>query len=156
MTNIAGMGRVALRVIATAALAVGLVAGLGVLSPGVARAASGPPCTSTKVRACVDISRGKAWLMSHGKVAYGPATITSGRPGYRTSIGTFHVTRKDKDHISSIYHVPMPYSVFFHGGEAFHEGSRKVQSHGCIHLSHKSAVRFYKYLHVGDVVQIHR
>lgn len=156
MTNMAGTGRAALRIITTAALAVGLVVGIGVSSPGIAHAASGPPCTSTKVRACVDISRNRAWLMSHGKVTYGPVRITSGRAGHRTSIGTFHVTRKDRHHVSSIYHAPMPYSVFFHGGEAFHEGSLEVKSHGCIHLSHRSAVRFYKTLHIGDVVQIHR
>lgn len=156
MTTIAATGRLALRTITTLALALGLVLALGVLTSGPAHAASGPPCTSKKVRACVDISRAKAWLMSKGKVTYGPAHISSGRPGYRTSIGTFHVTFKDKDHVSSIYHAPMPYSVFFHGGEAFHQGSRKVLSHGCIHLSHKSAVRFYKKLHRGDVVQIHK
>jgi lipoprotein-anchoring transpeptidase ErfK/SrfK len=156
MRTIAGRGRAALRIITTAALAVGVIVGLGVLSPSAAQAAAGPPCTSSRVRACVDISRAKAWLMYHGKVTYGPVRITSGRPGYRTSIGTFNVTSKDKDHVSSIYHSPMPYSVFFHGGEAFHEGSLSVQSHGCIHLSHTSAVRFYKTLHVGDVVRIHR
>lgn len=156
MTNIAGTGRAALRTITSVALGLGLVLGLGVLTSSPAHAAARPPCTSKKVRACVDISRGKAWLMYHGRVTYGPVHITSGRRGYRTGIGTFHVTWKDKHHVSSIYHSPMPYSVFFHGGEAFHQGSLRVKSHGCIHLSHRSAVRFYKKLHVGDVVRIHR
>ncbi|MBO0891641.1 MAG: L,D-transpeptidase, partial [Acidothermales bacterium] len=87
----------ALRAITTLALGLGLVLGLGVLTSGPARAAAGPPCTSKKVRACVDISRQRAWLMYRGKVTYGPVRIASGRAGYRTTIGTFHVTWKDID-----------------------------------------------------------
>ena len=47
----------------------------------------------------------------------------------------------------------MPYSVFFNGGDAFHEGSLAVSSHGCVHLIRSAAVRFYDTPHVGDEVQ---
>ena len=50
----------------------------------------------------------------------------------------------------------MPYSVFFNGGIAFHQGSLKVQSHGCIHLSTAAAQRFFGSLNRGDVVQVVR
>ena len=49
----------------------------------------------------------------------------------------------------------MPYSVFFtNTGVAFHQGSLKAKSHGCVHLSHADAVTFYNSLHPGDVVQV--
>lgn len=62
---------------------------------------------------------------------------------------------KDIDHKGSIYNnAPMPYSVFFNGGTAFHEGSLSVPSAGRIHLSHDAAVKFYNSLHEGDTVQV--
>lgn len=113
------------------------------------------PCTLKRIRACVSLGRQRAWLMRNGKVVYGPVRITSGRPGYRTVRGMWRVTFKDKHHRSSQFGgAPMPYSVFFHGGQAFHEGSLSVASHGCVHLSHKSAVRFFNYLHKGDYVRV--
>lgn len=113
------------------------------------------PCTLKRIRACVSLGRQRAWLMRKGKVVYGPVRITSGRPGYRTARGMFRVTFKDRHHRSSQFGgAPMPYSVFFHRGQAFHEGSLRVPSHGCIHLSHKSAARFFKYLHKGNYVRV--
>jgi lipoprotein-anchoring transpeptidase ErfK/SrfK len=90
-----------------------------------------------------------------GHVIYGPVPITSGRPGYRTPIGVFHVLYKDIDHLSQEFdNAPMPYSVFFVGGIAFHAGSLSVQSHGCIHLSTAAAQKYFNTLHVGDIVQV--
>jgi lipoprotein-anchoring transpeptidase ErfK/SrfK len=48
----------------------------------------------------------------------------------------------------------MPYSVFFNGGIAFHQGSLSVESHGCIHLSRGAAETYYNFLSVGDTVQV--
>jgi lipoprotein-anchoring transpeptidase ErfK/SrfK len=48
----------------------------------------------------------------------------------------------------------MPYSVFFNGGIAFHEGSLKAQSHGCVHLSRAAATKFFGHLSVGSTVQV--
>ena len=140
----------------TIGLAVGS-AGLGVAAilalPGTAQAALAP--CSAQADACIDLSANTSWLMHNGVVTYGGVPITSGRPGFATPPGTFHVTYKDIDHWSKAYNGPMPYSVFFTTtGVAFHQGSLKVKSHGCVHLSHAAAVRFYNSLHPGDVVQV--
>jgi lipoprotein-anchoring transpeptidase ErfK/SrfK len=120
------------------------------------RAVPGTPCTST-ARACVDLSANRAWLISGGAVQYGPVSITHGRAGYRTPPGTFKVSFKNINHRSSIYgNAPMPYSVFFNGGIAFHQGSLTQLSHGCIHLSRAAAQKFFGTLDVGDVVQVAR
>ncbi|MCG8919972.1 L,D-transpeptidase [Actinokineospora sp. PR83] len=114
----------------------------------------GTPCT-TDADACIDLSANQSWLLEDGKVVYGPVPITSGRPGYLTPPGTFKVQWKDIDHKSSEFNdAPMPYSVFFNSGIAFHQGSLKVKSHGCIHLSNAAAKTFYNGLKVGDVVQV--
>lgn len=117
------------------------------------RLVSGTPCAAT-ARACIELSSNSSWLIRDGAVEYGPVPITHGREGFRTPPGTFQVTFKDRDHVSSIYDAPMPYSVFFNGGIAFHEGSLRQLSHGCIHLSHDAAVTYFNYLNPGDVVQV--
>lgn len=119
-----------------------------------ASAASVPCSRSAKV--CLDLSSQRAWLLRNGVVIYGPVRVKTGRPSMPTPPGTFHVTFKDRHHVSSVYHVAMPYAVFFHGGDAFHEGSLRVSSHGCVHLSAAAAAKFFNTLHVGDTVQVVR
>ena len=114
---------------------------------------AGVPCAAT-VRACIDLAHNKAWLLRGGVVEYGPVPITSGKPGYRTPVGTFRVLSKERLHLSRAFdNAPMPYSVFFIPGIAFHQGSLAVTSHGCIHLAKSAAIRFFGSLARGDVVQ---
>ncbi len=62
---------------------------------------------------------------------------------------------KEKVHLSKEFDdAPMPNSVFFYPGDAFHTGSLSVYSHGCIHLSAGASLKFFTTLHVGDVVQV--
>jgi lipoprotein-anchoring transpeptidase ErfK/SrfK len=116
---------------------------------------AGTPCRAT-ASACVDLSSNRAWLIEDGAVSYGPVPITHGRKGFRTPPGSFRVSFKSADHVSSIYDAEMPYSVFFNGNIAFHQGSLKQLSHGCIHLSGKAAKTFFKALSRGEVVQVAR
>ncbi|OLF15654.1 L,D-transpeptidase [Actinophytocola xanthii] len=114
----------------------------------------GVPCDGG-TDACIDLSANQSWLLSDGGVDYGPVPITHGRPGWETPPGTFSVGWKDIDHLSSEFdNAPMPYSVFFNGGIAFHEGSLTDLSHGCIHLSNAAAQTYYEALQVGDTVQV--
>jgi lipoprotein-anchoring transpeptidase ErfK/SrfK len=116
--------------------------------------AAGPPC-GAQAKACVQLHTNKAWLMDGGAVVRGAVPITVGKAAFPTPAGTFRVQYKDIDHYSKQFNGPMPYSVFFTTtGVAFHQGSLKVQSHGCVHLSHADAVAFYNALHPGDVVQV--
>lgn len=120
------------------------------------RLVPGTPCPTT-TRACMSLSRHRAWLIKNGRVSYGGVPITSGKPGQETPRGLYHVGWKDIDHLSSEFNnAPMPFSVFFNGGIAFHEGSLYEQSNGCVHLSHSAAVTFYNALHVGDPVFVAR
>lgn len=117
------------------------------------------PCAaaaaSSGTAACVDLSAHKTWILQAGKVIYGPVSMLPGRKGYATPTGTFHVLSKEKVHLSKEFdNAPMPNSVFFYPGDAFHTGSLSVYSHGCIHLSASSSLKYFTTLHVGDVVQV--
>ena len=112
------------------------------------------PC-GAQAKACVKLSANTAWLMDNGRVVRGGVPITVGKKAFPTPQGTFRVQYKDLHHYSKQFHGPMPYSVFFtNTGVAFHQGSLKVQSHGCVHLSHADAVAFFNTLQPGDVVQV--
>jgi len=148
------------------AAVVGFVCATGVAlaTPAVADDAliAGTPCTEG-ARACVDLQKQQAWLIDQdGKVTLGPVPITSGGPGKETPVGTFFVQWKDKAHRSQEFKLPsgqgapMPYSVFFaDGGVAFHGGSLRRASAGCVHLSDPAAQTFYNTLQLGDEVQVH-
>jgi len=80
--------------------------------------------------------------------------VSHGRKGFATPSGTFRVSFKNQDHVSSIYDQEMPYSVFFNGDIAFHQGSVRVKSHGCVHLTASAARQFFAELQPGDRVQV--
>lgn len=118
--------------------------------------AKGAPCLNT-ASACVKLSTNQAWLIRGGKAVYGPVKITHGRKGWLTPAGTFNVNHKNRKHKSRLFDdAPMPNSVFFNGGIAFHRGSLTALSHGCIHLGPAASERFYTALPMGAVVQVVR
>ncbi|WP_370945285.1 L,D-transpeptidase [Amycolatopsis sp. cg5] len=117
------------------------------------QAAAGVPCAAT-VDVCFDVSAKKVWLLKDGKVVYGPVGALGGRKGNPTPIGTFRVSSKVKNYHSKQFDAPMPNSVFFSPGIAFHTGSLSVYSHGCVHLSPAASAKLFGSLSVGDVVQV--
>jgi lipoprotein-anchoring transpeptidase ErfK/SrfK len=156
------------RRLARALLTSGAV-GVGVLQatvPAFAAPAPAPPAPAAPApvkapceaaaKACVSISQQKAWLTDgKGNVTRGPVAITTGGPGNETPQGIFHVMWKDQFHHSREYNqAPMPYSVFFAPGDAFHAGSLQRDSAGCVHLSDAASEKFFDYLQVYDQVQI--
>jgi hypothetical protein len=108
--------------------------------------------------ACVDLSARLTWLQSDGSITYGPVRMEPGPPGtpHKTPRGTFHVEWKaGADFVSTLYHDPMPYAVFFApGGIAFHGGSLSRASHGCVHLDIGSARYYHDHLPVGAEVVV--
>jgi len=108
--------------------------------------------------ACVDLENHLTWLQSDGHITYGPVSMEPGPPGTRqaTPRGTFHVQwRAGANYISTEYHVPIPYAVFFApGGVAFHGGSLNTPSHGCVHLDIGSARYYHDHLPTGAEVVV--
>jgi len=147
------------RPLAASGAAVALVLGSAAAAAAASQAAAkkaphGDPCSAAAV-ACVSLSKQEAWFARNGGVLRGPVHVATGRAGYGTQAGTFSVFRKNRMWYSTVYNnAPMPYSVFFDGGEAFHEGSIRVRSHGCVHLSSSDAAWVYNFLRIGDEVQV--
>ena len=127
-------------------------AGTPTLSPG---ARSSCPAAAT---ACVDLNDHLTWRQSDGRITYGPVSMEPGPPGTQqaTPRGTFHVKWKaGANYISTEYHVPIPYAVFFApGGVAFHGGSLATPSHGCVHLDIGSARYYHDHLTAGAEVMV--
>ncbi|PWI17494.1 L,D-transpeptidase [Streptomyces sp. Act143] len=113
------------------------------------------PVRSYRV-ACVDLTRQITWVQKGKKVVYGPVPMRSGRAGYRTRAGWHKVYWKHKNHVSTLYHQPMPYAQFFDGGQAFHAvyGSifTTVGSMGCVNLRLGDARKLWGVLKKGDRV----
>ncbi len=102
----------------------------------------------------MDLSSHGAWLTDGaGHVSYGPVAARGGTSSAPTPVGTFHVLSKARHFYSTEFDAPMPYSVFFYPGDAFHADNTSVASNGCIHLSSASAQRFFITLQPGDQVQ---
>ncbi|MDN5917365.1 MAG: L,D-transpeptidase [Pseudonocardia sp.] len=117
--------------------------------------ASPTPCAVT-AKACVDLSAKKAWLTDGaGHLTRGPVAARGGGSASATPVGTFGVLWKDADHRSRQFdNAPMPNSVFFYSGVAFHAGDAARTSNGCIHLEPAAATAFYENLQPSDPVQI--
>ncbi len=138
--------RATVRAASTGRVAVSLATlGLGALQlGGVATAApaaatvDGTSCTDARMKACVDLSENKTWLLDgEGNVVYGAVPNTHGSEGHETPTGDFVVQWKDRYHKSKEYDgASMPYSVFFdNNGRAFHQGSLQRESAGCVRLT---------------------
>ena len=83
--------------------------------------------------------------------------VSSGRPGYDTPAGKFHVERKYTKDWSVPYAVWLPWASYFVGGVAFHEAPEvpaTAASHGCVRVPHGDAEWLYRRIPVGTPVTV--
>lgn len=72
-----------------------------------------------------------------------------------TPTGVFPITQKSKDHVSNIYHVPMPYMLrLTNDGIAIHAAEVKwgYGTRGCIGVPHEFARLLFEQVKLGDRV----
>ncbi|MDG5806346.1 L,D-transpeptidase [Streptomyces ossamyceticus] len=117
-------------------------------------------CPVNKGRiACVDLTLQLSWIQDGSKLVYGPVPVRTGRDGYETRTGLKKIYWRHIDHVSSIYHVPMPYSQFFDGGQAFHAAAVSMYnppgSRGCVNLTKADAKKYWSLLKKGDDVYVY-
>jgi len=80
---------------------------------------------------------------------YGDWMVSTGGRGYHTPEGAFHATRMARVYFSKQYdNSPMPYSVFFMGGNAIHGTNHlrslgRPASHGCVRLHPAHAAELF-------------
>jgi hypothetical protein len=130
----------------------------GVVGPitwGVMNGDPVPPGT----RVCANLTRQTLWVAKGGQRTYTATRMRSGDPrlpnSSTTPTGNFTIYWKDKDHVSSIFGSPMPYSMFFHRGQAIHGSTFTLPgSHGCINVTMDDARRVWNRAAVGTPVSI--
>ena len=85
--------------------------------------------------------------------------------GSRTATreGQFKVYWKSRNHVSSLYNSPMPFAMFFSGGQAVHYSvdfatrGYNGASHGCVNIRDRAAIeRLFDTVRVGDKVVVYR
>jgi hypothetical protein len=118
-------------------------------------------CTSVKKSLCIDMTQRVLRLVESGKTI---RTVDArfGTPQHPTLKGTFTVYRKHANHVSSQYLTPMPYAMFFHGGEAVHYSEYFYAdgyygaSHGCVNIRDKAVAKYlYRVTPLGTRVVIY-
>lgn len=86
---------------------------------------------------CIDLKQKVLRYVKRGKVGF-VADIRAGAPSTPTRRGLWRIFSKQVFLISSLYGSPMPFSMFFSGGEAihyskyFHSDGYNGYSHGCV------------------------
>lgn len=87
----------------------------------------------------------------------GTAVVLYGADEKPTPVGRFKVLAKFKDHRSSIYDAPMPYTLrLTHDGIAIHGSNvrRSAATHGCVGVPTAFAALLFGQLKVGNEVAI--
>ncbi|ESK58338.1 ErfK/YbiS/YcfS/YnhG [Cutibacterium acnes HL042PA3] len=96
---------------------------------------------------CASKKQRKLWMVHNGRILI-TLDARFGRASEPTAEGVHIIYWKDKNHVSSVYGSPMPYSMFFHRGQAIHYSSDFSRrgwngaSHGCINIRNMSGLKW--------------
>ena len=119
-----------------------------------------PRCTTGRVL-CIDKSSQTVRWVVDGKVVSN-LQVRFGSAEYPTREGQFSVTRKSRDHVSSIYHTSMPLAMFFSGGQAVHfspdfaANGYSGASHGCVNVRDYNGIStLFDQVSLGDKVIVY-
>lgn len=119
-----------------------------------------PRCMTGRVMCISKESRTLAWMID-GKIV-STLDVRFGSENTPTREGQFKVEWKAKDWTSTIYHTPMPYSMFFSQGQAVHYSADFAArgyagaSHGCVNVRDKGKLAaLFDQVQVGDKVVVY-
>jgi ankyrin repeat protein len=109
-----------------------------------------------ELRVEISLAKQHAIVIKDGVTIF-TTQVSTGRQGYDTPAGHYVITDKDRDHISTIYKVAMPYFMRLNCRDfGMHAGvvPRYPASHGCIRLPGDAAKKLFSEIPVGTVVMI--
>ncbi|MFC4606657.1 peptidoglycan-binding protein [Streptomyces maoxianensis] len=119
-----------------------------------------PRCRTGRVMCVSKTTRTLSWVID-GKVQ-STMDVRFGSQYTPTREGTFSVFHKSRHHVSSIYHTPMPYAMFFSGGQAVHYSADFAArgyngaSHGCVNVRNEGKIAsLFAQVRQGDRVVIY-
>ncbi|MER6328671.1 L,D-transpeptidase family protein [Streptomyces sp. NPDC001034] len=131
------------------------------LMGGQPAAAPDPRCLTGRVLCISKTSRTLRWMIDGRTVS--TVAVRFGTRYSPTREGTFHVYWKSRHHVSTLYDSPMPYAMFFSGGEAVHYSYDFAArgyaggSHGCVNVRDEAAIaEMFAEVRVGDKVVVYR
>ncbi len=129
-------------------------------APVAAGAPLDPRCLTGRVM-CVDKSSNSLRWVVDGDVQM-TVDVRFGSDELPTDEGEFAVSYKSIDHVSSLYDTPMPYAMFFSGGQAVHyspdfaANGYNGASHGCVNVRDYGAIQsLFDQVYVGDKVVVY-
>jgi lipoprotein-anchoring transpeptidase ErfK/SrfK len=110
-----------------------------------------------EVEIVVSIPLQRAFVYRAGTLI-GVTTVSTGRQGHETPVGTFNILEKRREHYSSLYNgAPMPFMQrLTWDGIALHAGQipGRPASHGCVRLPLEFARLLFPVTRVGASVHI--
>ncbi|PWI10994.1 hypothetical protein DIZ27_09045 [Streptomyces sp. NWU339] len=130
------------------------------LMGGQPAAAPDARCRTGRVLCISKSTRTLRWMIDGRTVTTLP--VRFGADPTPTRDGVFQVYWKSRDHWSTLYDSPMPYAMFFSGGQAVHFSADFAargyagSSHGCVNVRDEAAIaRLYGQVRTGDKVVVH-
>jgi lipoprotein-anchoring transpeptidase ErfK/SrfK len=118
-------------------------------------------CASGARVICVDKSHEKLTLFENGDEVLSMA-VRFGSDETPTRNGTFRIFNKEAKHVSRIAGVPMPYALFFSGGQAIHysadfaKNGYNGSSLGCVNTRNLSETKeLFDAVSIGDTVYVY-
>ncbi|MFD0223530.1 L,D-transpeptidase family protein [Streptomyces hirsutus] len=130
------------------------------LMGGQPAAAPDARCRTGRVLCISKSSRTLRWMVDGRTLTTLP--VRFGSDPTPTRDGVFQVYWKSRDHVSTLYDSPMPYALFFSGGQAVHFSADFAargyagSSHGCVNVRDEAAIaRLYEQVRNGDKVVVH-
>jgi hypothetical protein len=110
--------------------------------------------------ACVDLTHQTTYLMSGGKLIWGPTVTRTGMSGFATPSGWFSIFDRADKHWSTPYKVWLPQWQEFYKGDGFHQTTTYIHdmgigSHGCVNLLPVDAHKYYATLTYGSKVHLY-
>jgi peptidoglycan hydrolase-like protein with peptidoglycan-binding domain len=119
-----------------------------------------PRCTTGRAL-CIDKStRSLRWAVN-GSVLM-TLDVRFGSELTPTREGAFSVNFKSRDHYSELYDSPMPFAMFFSGGQAVHyspdfaANGYNGSSHGCVNVRNRAAIEsLFDQVRIGDKVIVY-
>ncbi|MFE0249771.1 L,D-transpeptidase family protein [Streptomyces sp. NPDC059010] len=117
-------------------------------------------CLTGRVLCISKSSRTLRWMVDGRTVLTVP--VRFGAEYTPTREGVFSIYWKSRHHVSTLYDSPMPYAMFFSGGQAVHYSSDFAArgyagaSHGCVNVADERAIsEMFTQVRDGDKVVVH-
>ncbi|MGW9025160.1 L,D-transpeptidase family protein [Streptomyces sp. NPDC055722] len=130
------------------------------LMGGQPAAAPDPRCMTGRVLCISKTSRTLRWMIDGRTVS--TMSVRFGAQYTPTREGVFHIYWKSRYHVSTLYHSPMPYAMFFSGGQAVHYSYDFAArgyaggSHGCVNVRDEAAISaLFSRVRNGDKVVVY-